>query len=110
MVLTDSTTANTIICNNFEPTTMTTDMMIKANTVVFGDNLTHTTLFGSSSNFYAESKFNQYLRAKNGFLSRYDNEVILFTSTFTVSKTGNGYIYGNLDGGGQLHTSTTRHR
>ncbi|MFM7990483.1 MAG: hypothetical protein ACKPKO_65310 [Candidatus Fonsibacter sp.] len=33
MVLTDSTTAITIICNNFEPTTMNTDMIIKANTV-----------------------------------------------------------------------------
>ncbi|MFM7980138.1 MAG: hypothetical protein ACKPKO_12560, partial [Candidatus Fonsibacter sp.] len=32
----------------------------------------------------------------------YDNEVGLFTSTFKVTKTGNGYINGNLDCGGLL--------
>ncbi|MFM7988055.1 MAG: hypothetical protein ACKPKO_52950, partial [Candidatus Fonsibacter sp.] len=36
LVLTDSTTTNKIICNNFEPTTVNTDMIIKANTVLFG--------------------------------------------------------------------------
>ncbi|MFM7981617.1 MAG: hypothetical protein ACKPKO_20100, partial [Candidatus Fonsibacter sp.] len=40
LVLTDSTTTNNIICNNFEPTTVNTDMIIKANTVLFGDTLT----------------------------------------------------------------------
>ncbi|MFM7982603.1 MAG: hypothetical protein ACKPKO_25100, partial [Candidatus Fonsibacter sp.] len=29
LVLTDSTTTNNIICNNFEPTTVNTDMIIK---------------------------------------------------------------------------------
>ena len=53
LVLTDSTTTNKIICNNFEPTTVNTDMIIKANTVLFGDTLTHTSLSGSSSNFYS---------------------------------------------------------
>ncbi|MFM7983495.1 MAG: hypothetical protein ACKPKO_29635 [Candidatus Fonsibacter sp.] len=44
---------------------MNTDMIIKANTVLFGDTLTHTSLSGSSSNFYSEAIF-QSLRAKNG--------------------------------------------
>ncbi|MFM7989967.1 MAG: hypothetical protein ACKPKO_62700 [Candidatus Fonsibacter sp.] len=77
MVLTDSTTANNIICNNFEPTTTNIDMIIKANTVLFGDTLTRTSLSGSSSNFYSEAIF-QSLRANNGFVSGYDNEVGLF--------------------------------
>ncbi|MFM7977736.1 MAG: hypothetical protein ACKPKO_00330 [Candidatus Fonsibacter sp.] len=79
MVLTDSTTTNNIICNNFEPTIVNTDMIIKANTVLFGDTLTHTSLSGSSSNFYLEANLYQSLRAKNGFLSGYDNKVGLFT-------------------------------
>ncbi|MFM7979392.1 MAG: hypothetical protein ACKPKO_08765, partial [Candidatus Fonsibacter sp.] len=33
LVLTDPTTANNIICNNFKPTTVSTDMTIKTNTV-----------------------------------------------------------------------------
>ncbi|MFM7987495.1 MAG: hypothetical protein ACKPKO_50100, partial [Candidatus Fonsibacter sp.] len=37
LVLTDWTTTNNIFCNNFEPTTVNTDMIIKANTVLFGD-------------------------------------------------------------------------
>ncbi|MFM7982114.1 MAG: hypothetical protein ACKPKO_22625, partial [Candidatus Fonsibacter sp.] len=57
LVLTDSTTANKIICNNFEPTIVNTDMIIKANTVLFGDTLTHTSLSGSSSSFYSEAMF-----------------------------------------------------
>ena len=42
------------------------------------------------------------MRAKNGIISGYDNEVGLFTSSFTVTKTGNGYINGNFDCGGLL--------
>ncbi|MFM7978438.1 MAG: hypothetical protein ACKPKO_03900, partial [Candidatus Fonsibacter sp.] len=41
LVLTDSTTTNNIICNNFEPTTVNTDIIIKANYVLFGDTLTY---------------------------------------------------------------------
>ncbi|MFM7985514.1 MAG: hypothetical protein ACKPKO_39990, partial [Candidatus Fonsibacter sp.] len=41
LVLTDWMTANKIVCNNFETTSMNTDMIIKANTVLFGDTLTH---------------------------------------------------------------------
>ncbi|MFM7990095.1 MAG: hypothetical protein ACKPKO_63350 [Candidatus Fonsibacter sp.] len=52
MVLTDSTTTSNIICNNFEPTTVNTDMIIKADTVLFGYTYTHTSLSGSSSSFY----------------------------------------------------------
>ncbi|MFM7986324.1 MAG: hypothetical protein ACKPKO_44130 [Candidatus Fonsibacter sp.] len=81
---------------------MNTDMVIKANTVLFGDTLTHTSLSGSSSNFYTEAMFYQLLRCKNGFVSGYDNEFGLFASIFTVSKTGNGYINGNFDCGGLL--------
>ncbi|MFM7980851.1 MAG: hypothetical protein ACKPKO_16190 [Candidatus Fonsibacter sp.] len=42
------------------------------------------------------------MQAKSGFVSGYDNEVGLFTSTFIVSKTGNSYINGNCDCGGLL--------
>ncbi|MFM7987578.1 MAG: hypothetical protein ACKPKO_50515, partial [Candidatus Fonsibacter sp.] len=42
------------------------------------------------------------MRAENGIVSGYDNEVGLFTSTFTVSKTANGYINSNFDCGGLL--------
>ncbi|MFM7983798.1 MAG: hypothetical protein ACKPKO_31185, partial [Candidatus Fonsibacter sp.] len=83
LVLTDSTTASKSICNNFEPTTVNTDMIIKADTVLFGDTYTHTSLSGSSSNFYSEANCYQYLRAKNGFVSEYDNEAGLFISTFS---------------------------
>ncbi|MFM7981585.1 MAG: hypothetical protein ACKPKO_19935, partial [Candidatus Fonsibacter sp.] len=79
LVLTDSTTANTIVCNSFEPTTVNTDKIIKANTVLFGYTLTHTSLSGSSSNFYSEANIYQYLRAKNGCVSGYDNEVGVFS-------------------------------
>ena len=57
LALTNSTTTNNIICNNFEPTTVNTDMIIKADTVLFGDTYTHTSLSGSSSNFYSEANF-----------------------------------------------------
>ncbi|MFM7981402.1 MAG: hypothetical protein ACKPKO_19010, partial [Candidatus Fonsibacter sp.] len=77
LVLTDSTTTNQIICNNFEPTIVNT---IKANTVLFGDTLTHTSLSGSSSDILSEANSYQYLRAKNGIISGYDNEVGLFTT------------------------------
>ncbi|MFM7980580.1 MAG: hypothetical protein ACKPKO_14805, partial [Candidatus Fonsibacter sp.] len=86
LVLTDSTTANTIIRNNFEPTTVNTDMIIKANTVLFGTTITHTSLSGSSSNFHSEAMFYLSVRAKNGSVSGYDNEVGLFTSTCTGVK------------------------
>ncbi|MFM7981082.1 MAG: hypothetical protein ACKPKO_17365, partial [Candidatus Fonsibacter sp.] len=51
LVLTDTTTTNKIICNNFEPTIVNTDMVIKANTVLFGYTITHTSLSGYSSKF-----------------------------------------------------------
>ncbi|MFM7978439.1 MAG: hypothetical protein ACKPKO_03905 [Candidatus Fonsibacter sp.] len=51
---------------------------------------------------YSEDNVYQSLRAKNGFVSGYDNKVGLFTLTFTVSKTVNGYINGNFDCGGLL--------
>ncbi|MFM7979404.1 MAG: hypothetical protein ACKPKO_08825, partial [Candidatus Fonsibacter sp.] len=39
---------------------------------------------------------------KNGFASRYYNEAGLFTLTFILKKTGNGYINGNCGCGGIL--------
>ncbi|MFM7986369.1 MAG: hypothetical protein ACKPKO_44365, partial [Candidatus Fonsibacter sp.] len=102
LVLTDSTTTNNIICNNYEPTTVNIDMHIKANNVIIGDTIAHTLLSGVASHFYSEAIFYQSLRAKNGIVSGYDNEVGLFTSTFTVGETGNGYINGNFDCGGLL--------
>ncbi|MFM7988535.1 MAG: hypothetical protein ACKPKO_55400, partial [Candidatus Fonsibacter sp.] len=50
------------------------------------------------------------MRAKNGFVSGYDNEVGLFTSTFTVTKSGNGYIHGNFDCGGLLTAPNIYHK
>ena len=49
--------ATTIICNNFEPTTVNTDMIIKANRVLLGDTITHTLLSGAVSYFYSTAEF-----------------------------------------------------
>ncbi|MFM7981769.1 MAG: hypothetical protein ACKPKO_20865, partial [Candidatus Fonsibacter sp.] len=93
---------NKLICNDFEPTTENTDMIIKANKVIIWDTITHTLLSGVASHFYTESNFYQYIRAKTGFESGYDNGYDIFTSTFILSKTGNGYINGNFGCGGLL--------
>ncbi|MFM7989222.1 MAG: hypothetical protein ACKPKO_58900, partial [Candidatus Fonsibacter sp.] len=50
-------TINKLICNNFEPTTVNTDMLIKANRVLFGDTITHTLLSGAASHFYSAAGF-----------------------------------------------------
>ncbi|MFM7987983.1 MAG: hypothetical protein ACKPKO_52585 [Candidatus Fonsibacter sp.] len=70
LVLTDSTTANTIICNTFERTIVITNVVIKTINVIFGDTITHTLLAGAASHFYAEANCYQSLRAKNGFCIR----------------------------------------
>ncbi|MFM7978947.1 MAG: hypothetical protein ACKPKO_06485, partial [Candidatus Fonsibacter sp.] len=49
--------ATKIICNNFEPTTVNTDMIIKANRVMLGDTITHTLLSGAVSYFYSTAEF-----------------------------------------------------
>ncbi|MFM7984294.1 MAG: hypothetical protein ACKPKO_33720 [Candidatus Fonsibacter sp.] len=79
-------TINKLICKNFEPTTVNTDMMIKANKVIIGNTVTHTLLSGVASHFYTDAILYQYLRAKNGFESGYDNGDGIFTSTFILSK------------------------
>ncbi|MFM7984172.1 MAG: hypothetical protein ACKPKO_33100, partial [Candidatus Fonsibacter sp.] len=81
--------ATKIICNRFEPTTVNTDMTIKANMVLFGDTFTHTILSGIASDFYTQCNFYQYVRAKNGFESVYDNEYGF--STRVSIKNGNEY-------------------
>ncbi|MFM7981716.1 MAG: hypothetical protein ACKPKO_20600, partial [Candidatus Fonsibacter sp.] len=48
--------------------------------------------------------FINILRTKNGIISGYDNADGLFTLTFTVTKSGNGYINGKFDCGGLLTT------
>ncbi|MFM7978044.1 MAG: hypothetical protein ACKPKO_01900 [Candidatus Fonsibacter sp.] len=50
-------TISKLICNNFEPTTVNTDMLIKANRVLFGDTITHTLLSGAASCFYSVAEF-----------------------------------------------------
>ncbi|MFM7987918.1 MAG: hypothetical protein ACKPKO_52255, partial [Candidatus Fonsibacter sp.] len=49
--------ATTIICNIFEPTTVNTDMIIKANRVLLGDTIPHTLLSGTASHFYSVAEF-----------------------------------------------------
>ncbi|MFM7989836.1 MAG: hypothetical protein ACKPKO_62030, partial [Candidatus Fonsibacter sp.] len=95
LFLTNSTTINKISCNNFEPTIVNTDMIIKANTVLCGDTLTHTSL----------SDHHQISTQKLSFInicglrtdSYQDTTAKLdFSLTFTVTKTGNSYIDGNF--------------
>ncbi|MFM7990451.1 MAG: hypothetical protein ACKPKO_65150 [Candidatus Fonsibacter sp.] len=45
------------ICNNFEPTTINTDTIIKATRALLGDTITHTLLSGAVSNFYSAAEF-----------------------------------------------------
>ncbi|MFM7981282.1 MAG: hypothetical protein ACKPKO_18400, partial [Candidatus Fonsibacter sp.] len=85
LVLTDSTTTNNIICNNFEPTTVNNDMIKSRYRVIWTYLYTYTIIW-IIIQFLLRSCFYQFLRAKNGFVSGYDNEVGLSTSTFTMSK------------------------
>ncbi|MFM7981545.1 MAG: hypothetical protein ACKPKO_19725, partial [Candidatus Fonsibacter sp.] len=57
MVLTDSATTNKLMCNNFDPTTVNTDMIIKATRVLLGDTIPHTLLSGAVSHFYSTTEF-----------------------------------------------------
>ncbi|MFM7982690.1 MAG: hypothetical protein ACKPKO_25545, partial [Candidatus Fonsibacter sp.] len=50
-------TINKLTCNNFEPTTVNTDMIIKANRVLLGDTIPHTLLSGAVSHFYSTAEF-----------------------------------------------------
>ncbi|MFM7989932.1 MAG: hypothetical protein ACKPKO_62525, partial [Candidatus Fonsibacter sp.] len=50
-------TINKLICNNFEPATINTDMIIKANRVLFGDTIAHTLVSGATSYFYSVAEF-----------------------------------------------------
>ncbi|MFM7988941.1 MAG: hypothetical protein ACKPKO_57475, partial [Candidatus Fonsibacter sp.] len=103
VVLTDSTTANTIICNSFEPTTVNTDMIIKANTA-FIWRYHHTYIIIRCCISFLQSS---YLLIKTYGLSTALNQNMImklafFTLTCIVSKTGNGYINGNFDCGGLI--------
>ena len=53
--------ATKIICNNFEPTTVNTDMIIKANRVLLGDTIPHTLLSGAVSHFYSVAEFHNLI-------------------------------------------------
>ncbi|MFM7983274.1 MAG: hypothetical protein ACKPKO_28530, partial [Candidatus Fonsibacter sp.] len=50
---------NKLICNNFEPTTVNTDLIIKANKVIIGDTITHTLLSGAASHFYSAAELHK---------------------------------------------------
>ncbi|MFM7985868.1 MAG: hypothetical protein ACKPKO_41790, partial [Candidatus Fonsibacter sp.] len=49
--------ATKIICKKFEPTTVNTDMIIKANKVLLGDTIPHTLLSGAVYYFYSTAVF-----------------------------------------------------
>ncbi|MFM7980476.1 MAG: hypothetical protein ACKPKO_14275, partial [Candidatus Fonsibacter sp.] len=52
---------NKLMCNNFEPTTVNTDMIIKTNRVIFGDTITHTLLSGAVSFFYSVAEIHNLI-------------------------------------------------
>ena len=51
--------ATKIICNLFEPTTVNTEVIIKADNVLVGDTITHTLLSGATSQFFSGVVFNK---------------------------------------------------
>jgi hypothetical protein len=103
-VLTDAATANKIICNLFEPTTVNTEMIIKANNVLLGDTITHTLLSSATSQFFSGVVFNKPVQFLDGIDLGYNNADGTYTSTCIISKTGNGHINGNFSCGGILST------
>ncbi|MFM7982693.1 MAG: hypothetical protein ACKPKO_25560, partial [Candidatus Fonsibacter sp.] len=69
LVLTDSTTAYRFICNNFEPTTMNTDMIIKSKHRFIRIYPYTYNIICIIIQFLLRRCFYQYLRATNGFVS-----------------------------------------
>ncbi len=65
-VWTDAATATTIICNLFEPTTVNTEMIIKADNVLLGDTITHTLLSSATSQFFSGVVFNKPVQCLDG--------------------------------------------
>ena len=87
-VLTDAATANIIICNLFEPTTVNTEMIIKANNVLWGDTITHTLLSSATSQFFSGVVFNKPVQFLDGIDLGSYNADGTYTSTCIISKQG----------------------
>ncbi|MFM7989100.1 MAG: hypothetical protein ACKPKO_58285, partial [Candidatus Fonsibacter sp.] len=95
-------TINKLICNNFEPTTVNTDMIIKANRVLFGDTITHTLLSGAASYFYSVAEFRNIVYFCDNIEVGYRDANDMFVTRFYINKNGNAYTYGNFDVAGNL--------
>ena len=94
--------ATKIICNNFEPTTVNTDMIIKANRVLLGDTIPHTSLSGAVSNFYSTAEFRNLTYFCDNVAVGYRDANDMFVTRFFINKNGNAYTHGNFDVAGLL--------
>ncbi|MFM7988582.1 MAG: hypothetical protein ACKPKO_55645, partial [Candidatus Fonsibacter sp.] len=100
-----NSTINKLICNSLEPTTtVNTDMIIKANRVLFGYTITHTLLSGAASYFYSVAEFRNLVFCDNVAVGYRDANDI-FVARFNINKNGNAYTYGNCDVAGNLSAS-----
>ncbi|MFM7989601.1 MAG: hypothetical protein ACKPKO_60830, partial [Candidatus Fonsibacter sp.] len=96
--------ATKFIYNHFEPTTVNTDMIIKANRVLLGDTITHTLLSGAVSYFYSTAEFRNLTFCDNVAVG-YKDANDKFVTRFSINKNGNAYTYGNFDVAGNLSAS-----
>ncbi|MFM7984612.1 MAG: hypothetical protein ACKPKO_35330, partial [Candidatus Fonsibacter sp.] len=86
------------ICNNFEPTTVNTDMIISANRVLLGDTIPHTLLSGAVSHFYSTAEFHNIVYFGDNVEAGYrDANDMFVTRFFFIHKNGNAYTHGNFD-------------
>ncbi|MFM7983111.1 MAG: hypothetical protein ACKPKO_27705, partial [Candidatus Fonsibacter sp.] len=84
--------------------TVNTDMIIKANRVLFGDTITHTLLSGAASCCYSVAEFSNLVFCDNIAIGYRDANDI-FVARLNINKNGNAYTYGNFDVAGNLSAS-----
>ena len=73
---------------------MSTDMLIKADSVIFGNTVTHTTFSGSLSSFYSVVNFNTTVQFVDSVAVGYVYTNGFFKTRFSIDKHGNGFTYG----------------
>ncbi|MFM7982150.1 MAG: hypothetical protein ACKPKO_22810 [Candidatus Fonsibacter sp.] len=81
-------TINKLTCNKFEPTTVNTDMIIKANRVLLGDTITHTLLSGAVSYFYSTAEFRNVTYFCDNVAVGYRDANDIFVTRFSINKNG----------------------
>ena len=73
---------------------MSTDMLIQADSVIFGNTVTHTTFSGSFSSFYSFVNFNTTVQFVDSVAVGYVYTNGFFKTRFSIDKHGNGFTYG----------------